>query len=200
MTKNLADFTPKVIKELSRRVGSLCSNPKCRAITRGPHENPNKSVNIGEAAHISAAKATDKRYDKNMTDEERGRIENGIWLCKNCHKLVDSDEQKYTIEILKEWKDKAERYADEHVGLKIPTPSYAYSISAVAVANQLDHLAEVVGEGKAIELQESRNAWREGRKEEAEKWVKEVEMMKLFGLHSPTRLNLKFFVLMLQSY
>jgi hypothetical protein len=35
-----------------------------------------------------------------MTPEERSSIENGIWLCSKCAKLIDSDEIKYSINIL----------------------------------------------------------------------------------------------------
>lgn len=39
-----------------------------------------------------------------MTPAERSDITNGIWLCRTCAKLIDSDEVKYTVEILYEWK------------------------------------------------------------------------------------------------
>jgi hypothetical protein len=39
-----------------------------------------------------------------MTQQERSSIENGIWLCAKCAKLVDSDEAQYTVELLHKWK------------------------------------------------------------------------------------------------
>ena len=47
-----------------------------------------------------------------MTPEQRSSIENGIWLCQTCSKIIDSDEKKYTVEVLKDWKSKAESRAE----------------------------------------------------------------------------------------
>ena len=43
-----------------------------------------------------------------MTEDERKSINNGIWLCQSCAKLIDSDENKYTVELIKEWKEGTE--------------------------------------------------------------------------------------------
>src|SRR5207302_9515453 len=66
------------------------------------------SVNIGVAAHIAAASSGGPRYDCKMSADTRGSIANGIWLCQDCAKLVDSDEDRFTAEILSEWKVVAE--------------------------------------------------------------------------------------------
>ena len=81
MAKNNRDeFPPAVKADLAKQVGWLCSNPDCRTLTTGPHENRKKSVNIGVAAHICAASPGKgaKRYDPNQKPEERMGIENGI--------------------------------------------------------------------------------------------------------------------------
>jgi len=49
------DFTKDTIKTLARRVGNRCSNVGCRALTSGPHTDPSKALNVGVAAHITAA-------------------------------------------------------------------------------------------------------------------------------------------------
>ena len=43
-----------------------------------------------------------------MTPEERSSIENGIWLCRSCARLIDSDERVYSVELLRMWKYAAE--------------------------------------------------------------------------------------------
>lgn len=73
-------------------MGGKCSNPNCRRETKGPHSNPQKRVSIGEAAHITAAAEGGPRYNPDLTPEERSSIENGIWLCKSCARMIDSDE------------------------------------------------------------------------------------------------------------
>jgi hypothetical protein len=96
---------------LARRVGSHCSNPKCGKPTGGPQVNSAKAMNIGVAAHIAAASPGGKRYDPQQTPEQRKSLENGIWLCQTCAHLIDSDEIRYTVELLKEWKAAAEASA-----------------------------------------------------------------------------------------
>ncbi len=72
---------------------------------------PAKSINIGVASHIAAASLGGKRYDKTQTQAQRKSIHNGIWLCQSCSKLIDSDEQRYTVELLQQWKIDAENRA-----------------------------------------------------------------------------------------
>src|SRR3990172_9122164 len=49
------DFPAGVKDELAKRVSYLCSNPRCRQPTSGPQSSPSGTVNIGVAAHITAA-------------------------------------------------------------------------------------------------------------------------------------------------
>jgi energy-coupling factor transporter ATP-binding protein EcfA2 len=109
------DFTLSVKETLARRVGWRCSNPPCSQLTIGPHTEPTKTVNIGVAAHITAAAPGGKRYDSNLSPEQRKSIENGIWLCQSCGKLIDSDEQKYSVDLLMSWKREAEQRAQSEV-------------------------------------------------------------------------------------
>ena len=83
------DFSQKTIDRLCERVGGKCSNPNCRRETKGHHSNPQKRVSIGEAAHITAAAEGGPRYNPDLTPEERSSIENGIWLCKSCARMID---------------------------------------------------------------------------------------------------------------
>lgn len=105
------DFSPGTKDLLAKRVGYRCSNPSCRQLTSGPNGDAKKSVNIGVAAHIIAASPGGPRYDASFTAEARKSQENGIWLCQNCAKLVDSDLEKYTVKQLLEWKQKSEEQA-----------------------------------------------------------------------------------------
>src|SRR5262245_10988469 len=94
------DFTEPTKDELAKRVAGRCSRPQCRAQTSGPRTNPDKSVNIGVAAHITAASKGGPRYDKRLSSEERKAAANGIWLCQNCAKLIDNDPDCYTVDLL----------------------------------------------------------------------------------------------------
>ncbi|MDA8019302.1 MAG: hypothetical protein MPN21_17820 [Thermoanaerobaculia bacterium] len=68
-------------------------------------------MNIGVAAHITAASERGPRYEPSLSSEERRDLENGIWLCQNCGKLIDSDISRYSIAKLGEWKSDAEAAA-----------------------------------------------------------------------------------------
>lgn len=105
------DFNAETKKLLANRVGNRCSNPNCRRATSGPQEEPTKSLNIGVAAHIRAASPGGPRYNENMSSEDRKSINNGIWLCQNCAKLVDNDAKRYSVDILIEWRKLSEKAA-----------------------------------------------------------------------------------------
>lgn len=108
MGLNRDGFKIRTIETLAKRVGYLCSNPTCRKLTIGANENLEKSTSIGIAAHITAASIGGPRYDGNFTPAQRSHIDNGIWLCSNCASLIDKDEMKYSVELLKMWKQDAE--------------------------------------------------------------------------------------------
>jgi hypothetical protein len=48
-----------------------------------------------------------------MTDEQRGAISNGIWLCKECARRIDIDEAKYPVALLVEWKSMHEKWVSD---------------------------------------------------------------------------------------
>jgi hypothetical protein len=101
------DFSAKTIRILAARVGYHCSNPTCVSSTSGPALDEDRAVNVGVGAHITAASAQGPRYDAKMTPAERISGSNGIWLCPSCSKLIDSDENRYTVALLHQWKNEA---------------------------------------------------------------------------------------------
>lgn len=110
------EFDKRTKDTLGKRAALLCSNPDCRTTTAGPKVDPSGAVNIGEAAHIFGAFAGAARYREDMTDGSRAEITNGIWLCRNCHKLVDNDPTSYTSDLLFMWKGEHERYVAHKIG------------------------------------------------------------------------------------
>ncbi|MEH6487667.1 hypothetical protein [Hyphomonas oceanitis] len=65
-------------------------------------------MNIGVAAHICAAApgVGARRYRADMTPDQRKSHENGIWLCQDCAKAIDSDDPIFTEAFLHSWKQK----------------------------------------------------------------------------------------------
>ena len=88
-----------------------CSNPNCRRATSGPQDDPNKALNIGVAAHITAAAKGGPRYDARLSAEERASQANGIWLCQTCAKLIDNDPRRYNADLLLQWRRLSEEAA-----------------------------------------------------------------------------------------
>ena len=105
------DFSMATKELLAKRVGSRCSNLGCCQPTSGPQEDPTKAINIGVAAHITAASPDGSRYDPSLTREQRRSPDNGIWLYQACAKLVDNDSIRYPVELLRAWRLAAEAAA-----------------------------------------------------------------------------------------
>ncbi len=105
------NFSQSTKDTLAKRVGYICSNPECSVLTSGPRSEADKSICVGVAAHISAASPGGPRYDSALTSDLRRSVENGIWLCQNCAKLVDSDAAHFTAALLQQWKLRAEERA-----------------------------------------------------------------------------------------
>ena len=104
------DFSRKTVDTIAKRAAFKCSNPDCRVSTIGPNSDPEQSTVIGEAAHICGARPNSKRYEASMTDTARAEITNAIWLCRNCHKLIDTDEVRFSSFVLFAWREQHEKY------------------------------------------------------------------------------------------
>jgi hypothetical protein len=107
------DFSTKTTEILAKRAVQCCSNPECQKKTSGPHSDPGKAVNIGQAAHIRGARPGSARYDPNMTDEQRRDPSNGIWLCVGCATEIDKGEKKFPPKELYIWNEIHEEKVEE---------------------------------------------------------------------------------------
>jgi tetratricopeptide (TPR) repeat protein len=110
------DFPEDVRRVVALRVGTRCSNPECQALTSGPQIDPTKALNVGVAAHITAASPGGARYDPSLSPQERSGPGNGIWLCQTHAKLVDNDATRFPVQLLREWKKDAEARAGGQIG------------------------------------------------------------------------------------
>lgn len=113
------DFSKSTITTLAQRASYICSNPDCRIVTVGPNSDDTKATVIGEAAHIFAARPGQARYGSSMSDVARAEISNGIWLCRNCHGLIDRDEKEFPAELLFQWR----RDHEAELAKKLGSPS-----------------------------------------------------------------------------
>lgn len=120
------EFSQRVKDNLGKRVGFLCSNPGCGMPTVGPHSNSASATNIGVAAHITAASPGGPRYDPTTAEDVRSAIENGIWLCQSCAKLIDSDLNKYSVDTILDWKRQAERKAGDRLNKQLAGADWGF--------------------------------------------------------------------------
>jgi HEAT repeat protein len=129
------DFSEAVKRTPADRVAKTCSNAHCRAKTSGPQADSTKSLNLGVAAHITAASAGGPRFNPLLTAAERNAIDNAIWLCQTCAKLVDNDPVRYTEADLRSWKKRAEAEAERAVGKAFVSAGGDVPAIAAATAN-----------------------------------------------------------------
>jgi hypothetical protein len=108
------------------------------ADTAGPQSDPSSSINIGVAAHITSASAGGPRFDFCLNNKERASASNGIWLCQNCAKLIDSDVTAYPPHLLGGWKARAEQDALARLGkTKARAGSHKKIVAALKREQQL---------------------------------------------------------------
>jgi hypothetical protein len=108
------DFNLDTKRALAKRAGYHCSFLDCGRLTAGPSdESDDATSETGMACHISAASSggSARRYDSNMTNEDRKSAGNGIWCCYTHGKLIDTDETRFSIKMLQDWKIIAELIA-----------------------------------------------------------------------------------------
>ena len=92
MARRAEDFSERDKRVLAQRVGYRCSI--CDRLTSGPSSD-GTSLNTGVACHIRGARPGAKRYDPNQSTQDRRSIDNGLWACGICSKIIDTDEADY---------------------------------------------------------------------------------------------------------
>ncbi len=112
---NRDEFTQKTKLQIAKRAGWLCSDPDCKRLTVGATSDGDGEIMLGEASHICAAAPGGPRYDSGMSQAERRSAKNGIWMCKLHGKSIDTDDPKFTVELLRGWKRQAEEHSHQSV-------------------------------------------------------------------------------------
>lgn len=108
------NFTSATKSALARNVHFRCVYQGCPNVTHAstPHGG---NVNVGQAAHVSAAAAGGPRFDEELTPEQRRAYENGAWLCALHAKLVDDDPKTFPRETIQLWQRKMEASARDAI-------------------------------------------------------------------------------------
>ena len=100
MSIDRIEFSDKVKDIIRHRAGYRCC--KCDRTLVGPGATTSDYVELGQCAHIYAAKPTGPRGQSHLTEEQLKSPENGLYLCNDCHKLIDGklSHKKYRAEQL----------------------------------------------------------------------------------------------------
>lgn len=101
-------FRSATKRNLADRAGHHCS--LCLALTTCS-DAEGKPFPIGDAAHQAAASPGGPRYDSKQTKRQRSSADNGLWLCSSCHRKIDGDKFRYSVDDLKQMKEEAEERA-----------------------------------------------------------------------------------------
>jgi hypothetical protein len=127
---NRDEFTEKTKLKIAKRAGWLCSDPSCRRPTVGANSDGDGEISVGTAAHICAAAPDGPRYDANQTSEQRRSADNGIWMCRVHGTAIDAKDSKFTVKLLHQWKEHAQKdswqrvlYPDSSRSSPIPAPT-----------------------------------------------------------------------------
>jgi hypothetical protein len=99
---------------LAFRSKDVCAFPGCcQRLTSD--EDPQEPKVIGEAAHICGEHLGSARFDDTMTDDERNCFLNLIYLCPTHHRLIDKEITGYSVQALRDMKEKHESSAHKAV-------------------------------------------------------------------------------------
>jgi len=93
-------YTDNTIKKLWSKSGGICAFPDC---TQELVCDTQQDV-IGRMCHIIGRKARGPRGDFNYDENDLDKEENIILLCPTHHEIIDSDTDKYTVEVLRKMK------------------------------------------------------------------------------------------------
>ena len=121
------NYSKQTLKNLFAKSGNQCAFPDCKEKLI----NSDNALN-SDICHIEALNSKGARY--NADNREINSYSNLIPLCKQHHSKIDNNEYKYTVEILKEMKQKHEIEMDEKISPK-------QKISAIAkVVNKISEI------------------------------------------------------------
>lgn len=155
--------SPATLKRLFALSGNRCAFPGC--------ENPlfdTSGTLIADVCHIAGDKPGAKRYDSKQSDRERHSFENLICLCANHHRVIDSDEMRYSRGALLEMKRRHEaiatsRFVVDDYTLEKIAKTLGYVAVGSVIGEAVRQIASLV-RGKSISKR------RTSRQTKAKRW------------------------------
>jgi hypothetical protein len=141
----LAIPSTTTIKKLFALSGNWCAFPDCTE-----KMIDESGTLIGQVCHICGDKPGSKRYDPAQTEAERQGLSNLILLCPKHHIVIDDDETRFPVSVIKQMKKRHEDKATEPYVISDRMAERIVlflggSIAGAALAGFAQGLGQVVG-------------------------------------------------------
>jgi hypothetical protein len=130
---------------LYMKSGGFCAFPECgKKLVEKPTAK-DKAAILGEVAHIVADSRQGPRGKEPLSTANRGKHPNLILLCRNHHKIIDSQLNTYSVAVLRQMKYDHETKVEDLL-TKVPSPSSIQLISEKIQSTilQVTHLPQAV--------------------------------------------------------
>ena len=88
--------------------GGICQFPQCSEQCY-PLKSDDQPYTVGEIAHIVGWSGSGPRADASLSPAARNNYWNLLLLCRNHHREIDEDQDKYTKDVLRGWKKELEK-------------------------------------------------------------------------------------------
>lgn len=128
--------TTSIIRRLFAHSGNLCAFPGCAALMINANGDP-----IGQICHIEGVGG--ERHNPDMSDVQMAAFENLMLMCYE-HHVVTNDEEKYTVEVLRNMKANHEKYFSHPERVIIEALSDSTEKDVVNLPQNLHRLAKVL--------------------------------------------------------
>lgn len=157
-----ATYPTKVM--LAFRSGGVCAFKPC-----GKHLTYEATIGedtyIAEAAHIRGEKPSAARFDESMTDAERDRIDNLIYMCTDHHTLIDKVEADWPVKVLQNLKAEHEAKVRAAIEEAFADVDFPQLVTAIAWVSAQDPAAatggfEIISPDEKIKKNELSNSSR----------------------------------------
>lgn len=144
-----ADATQTTLRVLWVRAGGRCELKGCNKYLLDHPVTKIRYVSLGEGAHNVGASSSGPRGISELTPSQRGRVENLLLLCFDCHETIDDKIARgdFTVELLKEYKLEHEARVKAATGI---APSNSSSV--------LRMVGKVRGNTVALDYEDLRSA------------------------------------------
>ncbi|MCE0495436.1 hypothetical protein [Vibrio salinus] len=107
----------KTQKMLWGKAASRCSFPDCKKELVIDATLTDDESLVGEACHIVARSGDGPRGSSDLTAEQRDKYANLVLMCNVHHKIIDDQPDKYTVEMLHDFKSKHEEWVNQSLSI-----------------------------------------------------------------------------------